>query len=154
MSEPNPTPEPSPAAPAPTNETPTSTPTAEGASPAKPQVAPARGKRPFRSDRPKQDRPKLDLTEVAVNLKINELDKDIEADLAAAMAGFETEIKEDAEAAKQKAIAAAQAPKDPTARKKGRIISIHGQDVFIDVPGGRSQGFMPITQFDNPPKVG
>ena len=26
--------------------------------------------------------------------------------------------------------------------------------MFIDVPGGRSQGFMPITQFDKPPKVG
>lgn len=156
MTEPNPTPEPTPAAPVPNAETPTTTPAADGSAPtpAKPQAAPVRGKRPFRGDKPKQDRPKLDLTEVAVNLKINELDKDIEADLAAAMAGFETELREDAETAKQKAIAAAQAPKDPTARKKGRIISIHGQDVFIDVPGGRSQGFMPITQFDAPPKVG
>jgi small subunit ribosomal protein S1 len=167
MSEPNPTPEPNPAPPAPTNETPAAPPApveagqaapvpALGSAPAgaRPQAAPGRGKRPFRGDRPKQDRPQLDFTELTVDLKLNDLDKDIEADLAAAMAGFETEIKEDTEAARQKAIAAAQAPREPGGRKKGRIISIHGQDVFIDVPGGRSQGFMPITQFDKPPKVG
>ena len=166
MSESNPTPESTPAAPAPTSETPPAPPAAEGAPAApvaeapaapgaKPQGPPPRGgKRPFRGDKPKQDRPKLDFTELSVNLKLNELDRDIEADLAAAMAGFETEIKEDTEAAKQKAIQAAQAPKEPGARKKGRIISIHGGDVFVDVPGGRSQGFLPITQFDTPPKVG
>jgi small subunit ribosomal protein S1 len=162
MSDPNPTPETNPAAPDPTIQplAPSTQPeqtapaTPAPAAPAKPQAAPGRGKRPFRGDKPKQDRPKLDFTELSVDLKINELDKDIEADLAAAMAGFETEIKEDSEAAKQKAIAAAQAPKDAGGRKKGRIISIHGGDVFIDVPGGRSQGFMPITQFDKPPKVG
>jgi small subunit ribosomal protein S1 len=161
MSDPNPTAESTPAAPAPANETPSPPPAAEGQPPAaaqapgaKPQAAPGKGKRPFRGDRPKQDRPKLDFTELSVDLKINELDKDIEADLAAAMSGFETELKEDTEAAKQKAIAAAQAPKEAGGRKKGRVISIHGQDVFIDVPGGRSQGFMPITQFDTPPKIG
>lgn len=171
MSEPNPTPETTPAAPAPTSENPVPPPAAAEPGPAaaapeqgpaapapapggKPQGPPPRGKRPFRGDKPKQDRPKLDFTELTVNLKLNDLDRDIEADLAAAMSGFETEIQSDAEAAKQKAMQAAQAPKDPGGRKKGRIISIHGQDVFIDVPGGRSQGFMPITQFDTPPKVG
>ena len=40
-------------------------------------------------------------------------------------------------------------------RLKGRIISIHGQDVFVAVPGGRSQGILPIQQFtEGPPKVG
>jgi len=82
------------------------------------------------------------------------LDQDIGPDLAAAMAGFETEIQQDTEAAKKKAMEAAQAPRVAGGRKKGRVISIHGQDVFIDVPGGRSQGFMPITQFEKPPKVG
>src|SRR5262249_50410315 len=38
---------------------------------------------------------------------------------------------------------------------KGRIISIHGQDVFVSVPGGRSQGVLPLQQFEKgPPKVG
>jgi small subunit ribosomal protein S1 len=120
----------------------------------KAQGPPPKGKRPARSDKPKQERPKLDFTELTTNLKLSDLDKDIEADLAQAMAGFETEIEQESEAAKKQAMEAAQAPKAAGGRKKGRIISIHGQDVFIDVPGGRSQGFMPITQFDKPPKVG
>lgn len=124
-------------------------PAAASAQFAKPQTAP-RGKKPFR-DKPKQDRPKLDFTELTTNLRLSELDKDIEGDLAAAMAGFETGIQQDAEAAKQQAM---ETTKATGGRKKGRILSIHGQDVFIDVPGGRSQGFMPITQFDKPPKVG
>lgn len=112
-------------------------------------------KKPFRSDRPKQpDRPMLDLTQLTTNLRLSDLDKEIEDELAAAMSGFETEITEDAEAAKQQAMLKAQAPKTPGGKKKGRVVSIHGQDVFIDVPGGRSQGYMPMTQFDTPPKVG
>ena len=35
------------------------------------------------------------------------------------------------------------------------MLSVHGGDVFIEVPGGRSQGMLPIDQFpDAPPKVG
>lgn len=122
---------------------------------AKPQTTGAKpGKRPFRGDKPRQDRPKLDFEELTVNLRMSDLDKDIEADLAAAMSGFETEIKEDAEAAKQQAMRSADAPRTPGGKKKGKVISIHGQDIFIDVPGGRSQGFMSITQFETPPKIG
>ena len=40
-------------------------------------------------------------------------------------------------------------------RKKGKVLSVHGQDVFIEVPGGRSQGVLPILQFpEGPPKPG
>jgi small subunit ribosomal protein S1 len=40
-------------------------------------------------------------------------------------------------------------------RLKGRIISVHGQDVFVEVPGGRSQGVLPLQQFpEGPPKIG
>lgn len=163
MSEPSETPAPQQkpetngAPPAPVAESATVPPTEGVPAPAptaKPQAAPVKGKRPFRGDKPKQDRPKLDFTELTVNVKLHDLDKDIEADMAAAMAGFESEIQQDTEAAKQKAMAAAAAPKEPGGKKKGRVISIHGQDVFIDVPGGRSQGFMPMTQFDKPPNVG
>ena len=43
----------------------------------------------------------------------------------------------------------------PGQRKKGRIISIHGKDVFVDVPGGRSQGVLPLEQFEGrTPKIG
>lgn len=158
MSEPVQTPE-TPPTPAPT-ETPATPAVAEApaaaavapVAPAKPQAAP-KGKKPFR-DRPKQDRPNLDFTSLTVNVRLNDLDKDIEDELAAAMSGFDTEIKEDAESAKKQAMNAAHEPRVAGAKKKGRIVSIHGQDVFIDVPGGRSQGFMPITQFETPPKVG
>ena len=38
--------------------------------------------------------------------------------------------------------------------KKGKVFRIHGQDVFIDLPGGRSQGVMPMEQFAKPPTIG
>lgn len=39
--------------------------------------------------------------------------------------------------------------------KKGKIIRIHGPDIFIELPGGRSQGLLPMTQFaEGAPKVG
>jgi small subunit ribosomal protein S1 len=40
-------------------------------------------------------------------------------------------------------------------RKKGKILAIHGPDVFVDVPGGRGQGVMSMLQFgEETPKVG
>ncbi len=112
MSEPSPNPEtpPTPAA-TPTAPPATETPvpsaeTPAPAAPAKPQ-SPSRGKKPFRGDRPKQDRPKLDFTELTTNVRLNELDKDIESELADAMAGFETEIQHESEAAKKQAMEAA-----------------------------------------------
>jgi small subunit ribosomal protein S1 len=40
-------------------------------------------------------------------------------------------------------------------RKKGKVISVHGPDVFVDVPGGRSQGVLSIDQFpDGAPAIG
>jgi small subunit ribosomal protein S1 len=39
--------------------------------------------------------------------------------------------------------------------KKGKVYRIHGQDVFIDLPGGRTQGVLPLLQFpDGPPALG
>src|SRR6185437_16207429 len=39
--------------------------------------------------------------------------------------------------------------------KKGKVFRIHGQDVFIDLPGGRTQGVLPMLQFpDGPPAIG
>jgi small subunit ribosomal protein S1 len=39
--------------------------------------------------------------------------------------------------------------------KKGKVFRIHGQDVFIDLPGGRTQGVLPLLQFpDGPPAIG
>jgi len=169
MSEPNQNPEPTPAAkpeetPTPPTANDSPAPAADPGPPPVPvesappgtkaQGPPPKGKRPFRGDRKPPDRPQLDFTALTTNVRLNDLDRDIEADLAAAMAGFENVIQEDAETAKKKAMEAAQAPKTPGGRKKGRILSMHGNDVFIDVPGGRGQGFMSILQFDTPPKIG
>jgi small subunit ribosomal protein S1 len=39
--------------------------------------------------------------------------------------------------------------------KKGKVYRIHGPDVFIDLPGGRTQGVLPLMQFpDGPPALG
>jgi len=46
-------------------------------------------------------------------------------------------------------------PAAGSSRKKGKVLSVHGPDVFVEVPGGRSQGILPVTQFpDGPPKIG
>jgi small subunit ribosomal protein S1 len=47
------------------------------------------------------------------------------------------------------------APPAGQSRKKGKVLNIHGPDVFVDVPGGRSQGILSMTQFpDGPPAIG
>jgi small subunit ribosomal protein S1 len=39
--------------------------------------------------------------------------------------------------------------------KKGKVFRVHGGDVFIDLPGGRSQGVLPSTQFpEGVPPIG
>jgi small subunit ribosomal protein S1 len=39
--------------------------------------------------------------------------------------------------------------------KKGKVLRIHGPDVFIDLPGGRTQGVLPMMQFpEGPPALG
>ena len=39
--------------------------------------------------------------------------------------------------------------------KKGKVFRIHGPDVFIELPGGRTQGVLPMMQFpDGTPEIG
>jgi ribosomal protein S1 len=39
--------------------------------------------------------------------------------------------------------------------KKGKVFRIHGPDVFIELPGGRTQGLLPMPQFpDGVPEIG
>ncbi len=80
--------------------------------------------------------------------KISDLDKSIEDELEAAMAGFDDQAIAETEAKNKRP------ETKPGERRKGKVISIHGADVFIDVPGGRSQGLMPLQQFDKPPAIG
>jgi small subunit ribosomal protein S1 len=41
----------------------------------------------------------------------------------------------------------------PDARVTGRVVKIHREDVFVDLPG-RSQGVVPMRQFEEPPAEG
>lgn len=73
-----------------------------------------------------------------------ELDAQIEADLAASLAGLD--VSSDLAATKENS--PPQSPHAPGQRKKGRVVKIHGDDVFLELPGGRSQGLLSLDQFE------
>lgn len=77
------------------------------------------------------------------------LDSEIEQELAEALG----------DAAILTALAETEQPKGTPRvhgqKRRGRIVGVHGKDVFIEVPGGRSQGVMSILQFeDRNPVIG
>jgi small subunit ribosomal protein S1 len=73
-----------------------------------------------------------------------ELDKLIEDELAAAMGDFDvTKTVAQAETVQKPG-----APGKAGGKKTGVVVGIHGNDVFVEVPGGRSQGVLPLQQFD------
>jgi small subunit ribosomal protein S1 len=82
-----------------------------------------------------------------------DLDRELEREMIEAMGGAaDTAIQkllgEDEERAKLAREAA------PAGARKGKVMSIRGKDVFLDV-GGRTQGVLPIMQFtDGPPAIG
>lgn len=79
-------------------------------------------------------------------------DAEIEAELEAAMSGIDRQsLHGEINQAQAKAAPASSA--SDGGKKKGRIISIHGDDVFVDV-GGRSQGVLGLDQFAEPPQIG
>ncbi len=82
-----------------------------------------------------------------------QLDEEIERELQEALGGANfDQLLTDPNPRQRRQPAA---PGTTPGRLKGRIISIHGQDVFVQVPGGRSQGILPIQQFtEGPPKLG
>ncbi len=86
-------------------------------------------------------------------VKLKELDDEIAGELEAAMGGMSAQdifAAEDSQAARAQAAAAAD-----QGRKQGKVLSVHGKDVFVEVPGGRSQGVLMLEQFpDGPPKPG
>jgi small subunit ribosomal protein S1 len=85
--------------------------------------------------------------------KIRDLDAEIADELEAALSGLGDKDLMGADTSQQ-ARAKAGAPGE-AGRKQGRVLSVHGGDVFVEVPGGRSQGFLPTDQFpEGPPKPG
>lgn len=83
--------------------------------------------------------------------KLDDIDAEIAGELEAALGNInQTDMIAGGTSREVRKEAAASEP-----RKKGKILAIHGPDVFIDVPGGRGQGVMAMLQFgDEPPKIG
>jgi small subunit ribosomal protein S1 len=106
-----------------------------------------REKPEFRAGKP----PQLDADQSTKAPRLRELDAAIEEELNAAMGGMsETDLY-----GKEERRVPGAPPGGPPARKKGKVVAIHGADVFVDVPGGRSQGFLPMDQFEEGrPEIG
>jgi small subunit ribosomal protein S1 len=83
-------------------------------------------------------------------LKPRELDTLIEAELQAALAGVDLEksLLPTSESQSGKSSTLAETIHKRGQRIEGRIVAIHGRDVFVDIPGERSQGVLPLEQFE------
>jgi small subunit ribosomal protein S1 len=118
----------------------------------KPEAAaerPGKEKPPRRQRGPA--RPVVSLEETHLprsTLHLKELDDQIAGELEAALAGISEQDLSGPETPRQKGAV------EPGPRK-GKVVSVHGPDVFVEVPGGRSQGVLSVTQFpDGPPAPG
>jgi ribosomal protein S1 len=117
----------------------------------KPEV-PEAAKPQAEEAKPKVAEAKPQLAEFDTKSRIPRLDKDaLDREIEAAMGGLsEKEIYGELSSGGRKP---ASAPGDQ--RKKGRIVQVRGNDVFVEVPGGRTQGVLPLLHFtDAPPQVG
>lgn len=74
------------------------------------------------------------------------MDDDVEAELARAMGEVPADKFYEADSASTQT-------GTKGGNKKGKVISIHSDDVFVDI-GGRSQGVVPFASFVTEPKVG
>lgn len=107
-----------------------------------------REKRPHKPGKP----PSLDEQDMPTGeVRLRDLDQTIEEEMEAALADFDAQMAGDEKTAAE----AARGPKVKPGEKRGVVVSVHGDDVFVDIPGGRSQGVMSAMQFDDgPPAVG
>src|SRR6516225_961673 len=132
-------------------EKPQTNPPSESA-PATPEPGPGR-KPPFQRRPQKKVGPVKSVQEEYLprsTLSLKDLDEEIEGELEAALSGISEADLAGGEQAPPKTQTEGEAP-----GKKGKVISIHGPDVFVEVPGGRSQGVLPLAQFpEGPPKLG
>jgi small subunit ribosomal protein S1 len=113
------------------------------------QPAPAPAEPPKPPPQPKVGRPPELPPETAMTgLRLKDLDAQIEQELQDLMGGVSDKDLY-GEPAKREATAADQG------RKKARVVSVHGPDVFLELPGGRSPGVLPLQQFaEGAPSVG
>jgi small subunit ribosomal protein S1 len=84
--------------------------------------------------------------------RLRDLDAQIESELQEALGGLnEKDLLGTPEKRQPKEAATAGAP----AGKKAKVLAVHAPDVFLDVPGGRTQGVLSLQQFpEGPPAVG
>jgi small subunit ribosomal protein S1 len=104
------------------------------------------GDRPNRSDKPYNPGgapQQLGFSGLKPNSR--ELDAMIEDELAQAMSGFDVNATVAAVESVQKPQAAGRVG---GGKKVGVVVGFHGNDVFVEVPGGRSQGVLPLQQFE------
>ena len=113
---------------------------------------PPREKGPTRGDKV----PSLDQNDFGFGGRMSKYDKDldigVDRDLAEAMGGLmEADFAKALGTGSGKHVKPAQPAKGP---RMGKVMSVRGKDVFVDV-GGRLQGVMSIQMFpDGPPAVG
>jgi small subunit ribosomal protein S1 len=72
----------------------------------------------------------------------------LEKEFEEALSGVELD-----QALEQTAVPAAAGPIEPETMRKGRVISVYRDSVFIDL-GGRNQGVLSVRLFENPPEAG
>jgi small subunit ribosomal protein S1 len=85
-------------------------------------------------------------------VSVKEFDAQVERELEEAMSGLSAKEMYGEPGQQQRRKPAGEAK---PAALKGKVISVHNADVFVDVPGGRSQGVLPLMQFpDGPPAAG
>jgi small subunit ribosomal protein S1 len=83
--------------------------------------------------------------------RLRELDAAIERELQEAMSGLsDKELYGEPAQQRRKAPASSE-----QGQKKARVVAVHGSDVFLDVPGGRTQGVLSLVQFpEGAPAIG
>jgi ribosomal protein S1 len=75
--------------------------------------------------------------------RLKDLDAAIEKELQEALGGLSDKELYGEPAQRERRT---QTPSEQ-ARKKARVVAVHGSDVFLDVPGGRTPGLLPLSQF-------
>src|SRR5262245_18068962 len=122
--------------------------------PAPPDVPPRRPTPPRRSPppAPKERPPEPALEDLtARGPKLRDLDAEIEAELQEALGGVSEKDLLPEQQKREKPVPGQR----PSNRIQGKVLRVHGPDVFVDLPGGRSQGVLPLMQFpDGPPAPG
>lgn len=125
---------------------------------AQPKVEPPVPGRRFGKHQPRPQRQKEEpvpqlpeVEEQRGHVSLRELDELIEREMQEAMGDFAGKDVMGGDARGQSGAK----PGSGQQQKKARVMAVRGNDIFLDIPGGRSQGVIPADQFpDGLPEVG